>query len=341
MEELSAVVLLGRILDDALARGSSDVHLHAGLGDLTVHLRTAGHIEPYLHVKDLGASVIRRVKALAKMDVAESRVPQDGSFRWHTDAAECDVRAAVIPTVAGETAVLRLLSRRKEAISFTSLGMTEQQSAQLNRILQTGSGLVLAAGPTSSGKTTTLYAMMVQLARWGRHVVSIEDPVEMPLPDCQQVEVRERIGVTFDAGLRALLRHDPDVIMIGEIRDDQTARTALRASVTGHLVLSTTHAKDVAGAVQRLVGFGLPKSVVTDVLRAVVVQELRPRPCRAGCGGKACSRCRGTGVDPEREAVFHIFEMAAAPSASLDAAWAAQGTSRLVGRGGETDAPVD
>ncbi|MCL6548766.1 MAG: Flp pilus assembly complex ATPase component TadA [Alicyclobacillus sp.] len=259
MEELSAAVLLGRILDDALARGSSDVHLHADRNHLTVHLRVSGRIEPYLRVPDLGPPVIRRIKALAKMDVAESRIPQDGSFRWHTDAADCDVRAAVIPTVAGETAVLRLLSRYREPVSFTDLGMTDSQAERMNAILQNTSGLILTAGPTGSGKTTTLYAMMVQLSRWGRHVVSIEDPVEMPLPDCQQVEVRERIGVTFDAGLRALLRHDPDVIKVGEIRDEQTARVALRAGMTGHLVLSTTHARDAAGAVARLLEFGVPE----------------------------------------------------------------------------------
>jgi type II secretory ATPase GspE/PulE/Tfp pilus assembly ATPase PilB-like protein len=204
--------------------------------------------------------------------------------------------------------VLRLLPSANDMLAFPALGMSQEQTEQMRLILQNPSGLILVAGATGAGKTTTLYAMMLQLSRWRRRVVSIEDPVEMALPDCHQVQVRERIGVTFEAGLKALLRQDPDVIMVGEIRDDATARVALRAAMSGHLVLSTTHAQDLVGAVARLVEFGLSRALVCDLLRAVIVQELYPQPCQ-DCNGAGCRLCEGTGWDKERRARFDIHPM--------------------------------
>lgn len=308
VEELSAVVLLQRVLDDALARRSSDVHLEANENQLVVQFRVAGALQPYLRLEEFGAAVIRRIKALARMDVAESRLPQDGAFHWQGGTLACDVRAASLPTVHGEVMVLRLLPRQTEAMTFAGLGMTPEQCATMERLLRADSGLCLVTGRTGSGKTTTLYTMMAQLALWGRHVVSIEDPVEMTLAACHQVEVRERVGITFDRGLRALLRHDPDVIMIGEIRDDATAQVALRAALTGHLVLSTTHAPDLPGAAARLVEFGLSRPLLGDVLKAVVVQHLAVRTC-PDCAGAGCASCGSAGAPGLRVAAFSIHEM--------------------------------
>lgn len=305
MDELPAVVLLQRILNDAIARNSTDVHLHVHTGELVVNFRIGGQLLPFLRLTESGAAVVRRIKALARMDVADTRVPQDGAFVWTTDAIDCDVRAAIVPTIYGEAVVLRLLPRLRAGLRFTDLGLTDHQSNQLTRLLADSTGLVLAAGPTGSGKTTTLYAMMTQLARWGRQVVSIEDPVEMQLHDCRQVEVREKLGITFDSGLRALLRQDPDVIMVGEIRDPETARVALRAAVTGHLVLSTTHARDVVGAALRLVDLGANRVLVGELLRAVVFQSLVSRPC-SRCAGSGCEQCQETGVSRERIAEFTL-----------------------------------
>lgn len=247
VEDLTAVDLLQRILDDALARDCTDVHLRGTGTEVTVDFRTAGLLVPFSHFHDPNQMVIRRVKALARMDVAESRLPQDGAFVWPAEAGPCDVRAATVPVVGGESVALRLLSRSARGTSLESLGIDAAAAAQIRSLLQEESGLLLVAGPTGSGKTTTLYAMMREVAATSRHVVSIEDPVEMELSQCRQMEVRERIGVTFEAGLRALLRLDPDVIMIGEVRDEVTARVAVRAALTGHLVLSTTHARDWMG----------------------------------------------------------------------------------------------
>lgn len=281
MEELSAVVLLQRILDDALTRGASDVHLRLADGVLHVAFRVDGAIEPFLTVPDQAGTVIRRVKALGRMDVSESRLPQDGAFSWSVAGTDvgpqlrCDIRAAVVPMLGGEAAVLRLFAHSTSCVkTLPQLGMSESAYAQVRSMLFQTSGLILVAGATGSGKTTTLYSMLRELADAGRRVVSIEDPVEIPMADWQQMEVRERIGVTFEAGLRALLRQDPDTIMIGEIRDEQTARVAARASLTGHLVLSTTHARDIVGATARLVDFGVSRDLLAEVLLGVIVQEM-------------------------------------------------------------------
>lgn len=314
MEELSAVILLQRILDDAVARGASDVHLHFTDEALQVQFRIGGHVVSFVQVPDPFGTVIRRIKALGRMDVAEARIPQDGAFQWVTESSDglpgrrCDVRVAVVPTVGGETAVLRLFERGGAAPSLADLGVAPAQLAQLRALLMRDAGMILVAGPTGSGKTTTLYAMLQELSRWGRRVVSIEDPVEMQMPGWQQMEVREHIGVTFDASLRAVLRQDPDAIMIGEIRDEQTARAALRAAMTGHLVLSTTHARDLIGAAARLVDLGLPRELLGEVLCAVVAQELLYVRCEA-CGGEGCPDCAGSGHTGQRRAIFRILEM--------------------------------
>ncbi len=308
MEEVSAVLLLQNILNEALERRCSDVHLHSFRDELVVEFREQGQLTPFLQLQGQGQSVLRRVKALARMDVADSRFPQDGSFTWQSETMRCDIRAASLPTVSGEALVLRLFPEQREPLTFTKLGMTHEQAARVDQLLHHTTGLMLVAGPTGSGKTTTLYAMMLQLARWGRRIVSIEDPVEIPLPECQQMEVRERIGITFELGLKALLRQDPDAIMIGEIRDEQTARTALRAALTGHLVLSTTHARDIVTAAARLADFGVSRSLVGDVLRAVVVQELLAVTCNS-CQGNGCKACDHTGYGRDRQALFSIYEM--------------------------------
>jgi general secretion pathway protein E len=322
VEDLSTAVLLGQFLDDALLAGASDVHLHAGQNHFTVQFRVSGALQKYMSMQQNGDSIVRRIKALAHMDVTEARIPQDGAFHWESDTNACDVRVASLPTVSGEAVVLRLLIKAKGPLSFTDLGMTEAQAKLVLNLLKDSTGLILVSGPTGAGKTTTLYAMMAQLARFGRHVVSIEDPVEMAIAECRQMEVRERIGVTFDAGLRSLLRQDPDAIMIGEIRDEQTARVAVRAAMTGRLVLSTTHAKDVVGAAARLVEFGLSRSLVGDVLAAVLNQHLFPMLC-VDCKGAECKMCQGSGYLTSRTAEFDVYPMTTALSGLIasDLSW--------------------
>ncbi len=308
MGDLPTALLLQHILDDALSEGASDIHLQANDVQLSVHFRISGVLQLYQTLPYAGDSIVRRIKALAHMDIAETRIPQDGSFHWESDKGECDIRVASLPTVDGEAVVLRMLIHAKGPVSFTDLGMTKEQEQLVLKLLAQSTGLILVAGPTGAGKTTTLYAMMVQLSRLNRRVISIEDPVEMMIADCRQMEVHEQIGVTFSAGLRALLRQDPDVIMIGEIRDEETARVALRAAMTGRLVLSTTHANDVIGAAARLVEFGLSRTLVGDVLSAVISQKLLSIAC-VHCHGTGCRACDETGYTTTRCGVFEIQPM--------------------------------
>lgn len=276
MEDLSAVLLFHKILTDAMEQRCTDVHLFPTRGgQIVVQFRVSGHLQTYADLPATAMDVLRRIKAISKMDVTESRLPQDGSFQWDSEvlSVTCDIRVATLPTIYGEAMVLRLFLARHSSLTFLGLGMSERQSQQLVSLLQADAGMVLVAGPTGSGKTTTLYSMMLQLASWGRKVVSIEDPVEMPLAECHQVEVRERAGVTFEVGLRALLRNDPDVIMIGEIRDEATAKIATRAALAGHLVLSTTHAIDIVAAAARIVELGASRMIVGDVMKGIIVQK--------------------------------------------------------------------
>ncbi|MCL6516168.1 ATPase, T2SS/T4P/T4SS family [Alicyclobacillus sp.] len=276
MEEWSTASLLQRILDDAVENRCTDVHIFPAGDGIRVQMRCDGRLHPYLDLPTEAASIIRKVKALARMDVAETRVPQDGSFHWDTQTAGCDVRVATLPTVRGETAVLRLFPGRRTCWRFEDLGMSREQAEAVSLLLEEKHGMVLVAGGTGAGKTTTLYTMMWHLSNLGKRVVSIEDPVERTIENCHQVEVRERAGITFGAGIRAVLRHDPDVIMVGEIRDEPTAQAAARAALGGHLVISTTHARDWLGAAIRLCELGVSRSVAGEVLRAVIVQELAP-----------------------------------------------------------------
>lgn len=308
MADISASVLLERIIHDALERSATDVHMQITHHHLQVQFRIAGHLVPFVSVPGHGETISRRVKALCRMDITEQRIPQDGAFRFESEAFTADIRVATLPTILGESVVLRMLPVRPKDVSFSSLGMSHLDSARMTQLLRCQSGLVLVTGPTGSGKTTTLYAMMTQLAKWGRRVLSIEDPVEARVNDCYQMEVRERIGLTFNDGLRALLRQDPDVIMVGEIRDEATAMVVLRASMTGHIVLSTTHASDAVGAATRLVDFGMSRPLLADVLRGVVVQEIIVHPCRA-CDGRGCADCSHSGEVKQAAPRFTITPM--------------------------------
>jgi len=310
VEEFSAASFLNRVLLDAIERQASDVHVQVFQNRLNVSFRCRGVIVPYLHESsDVGHAFVRRMKALAGLDVSDPRVPQDGSFSWHDNAAAvCDIRIATMPTVYGEAVVLRLLHPENQAVGLDKIGLTDAQVVRVRKWLRSFSGLILVAGTTGAGKTTTLYAMMRELAEMGRHVVSIEDPVETRIDTCHQMEVHPQYGVTFEVGLRSILRHDPDVIMIGEIRDIESARTALRASLTGRLVLATTHARDTVGAALRLIEFGQPRSLVAEALSAVLLQSLCAIPCEH-CIGPSCESCTGTGVLSTRRATFELDEL--------------------------------
>jgi general secretion pathway protein E len=235
------------------------------------------------------------VKIMAGLDIGERRLPQDGRFAVRVAGRPVDVRVSIVPTASGERTVLRLLDRSTIATDFASLGIDGACAQGLRRLLTLSHGLVLVTGPTGSGKTTTLYAALHQLADGERNVMTIEDPVEFHLEGIAQTQVAPRIGLDFAAGLRSILRQDPDVVLVGEIRDRETAEIALQAALTGHLVFATLHTNDAATAATRLLDMGTEPFLITSALVAVIAQRLVRRTC-GDCGAGGCAACDGTGL---------------------------------------------
>ena len=229
---------------------------------------------------DLARAVVSRVKILAGLNIAERRLPQDGRARFKLGAREIDIRVATMPTVHGEAAILRLLERDRRLLGFDGIGFSARDYAALSSALEAPHGLIVVTGPTGSGKTTTLAAALARLNDSTRKILTIEDPVEYEIEGISQTQVKSQIGLTFVSALRAFLRQDPDVIMVGEMRDGETARIGIQASLTGHLVLTTLHTNTAAAAITRLVDLGVEPFLLTASLRAIVAQR-RSSACSA------------------------------------------------------------
>ncbi|MGI6495372.1 MAG: GspE/PulE family protein [Kiritimatiellia bacterium] len=278
------VALVDALLRAAALRAASDIHIDPFREDARVRLRVDGRLEELLRIPSaLLPAVCSRVKVMSGLDIAEKRAPQDGAFSWRlpgTDLPPFDVRVATLPVRFGERITLRLLETGGERLSIDDLGMAPAHRAQFERILESPHGLVVLAGPTGAGKTTTLYAaIQALLQRAELSILTVEDPVEYEIEGVAQVEVDSGDKVNFSKALRSLLRHDPDVIMIGEIRDAESLDTAVKAALTGHLVLSTLHANDAPGAVTRLLDMGLEPHLAAATLRLSVAQRLVRRLC--------------------------------------------------------------
>lgn len=273
MEQLSTARVLQEMMDYAVACHSTDIHMTLSGQRVCVEFRVSGVIRPFIECQSRGGEMFRRLKALARMDVTDRLMPQEGAFTWDIGERSFRMRVSSIPVYDGESLVLRILGDAAGTIPLQSLGLSAFQMAQLTTVLDCPNGLCVVAGRTGAGKTTTLYAMMQHLAAQGRQVFSVEDPVEMSVAHCRQVEVHERQGFTYAIALRALLRQDPDVLMIGEIRDEETARIAYRAALTGRLVLATTHADGIDGVMSRFADLGIPRSILSDVLHTVITQK--------------------------------------------------------------------
>ncbi len=318
--EAPVVKLVNLILLEALEARASDVHLEGHDGGLRVRNRIDGVLQdgaaPPRH---LGAAVVSRLKIMADLDIAERRVPQDGRIQLNLRDRRVDVRVSTLPTLHGESVVLRLLDKDRGRIDLGQLGMAPDTRAGFEEVISKPHGIVLATGPTGSGKTTTLYAA-VDFVRTGQEkIITVEDPVEYELEGVPQVPVREKVGLTFASALRAMLRQDPDVMLIGEIRDHETADIATHASLTGHLVLSTLHTNDAPTALTRLVDLGVESYLVASTVEGVLAQRLVRKICpeciredsvtedqlrllvatRADVGspraGAGCEACRNTG----------------------------------------------
>ena len=279
-DDAPIIRLINGIISEAVRQGASDIHIEPYESGLVVRLRNDGVLTEKLRLPASVAPVIvSRIKVMARLDIAERRVPQDGRISLTLGGKLVDVRVSTLPSRAGERVVLRVLDKENAGISLDLLGMSEQCLETLSSALAEPNGIILVTGPTGSGKTTTLYAGLKQLNDGSRNILTVEDPVEYAVDGVGQTQVNEKVGMTFAAGLRAILRQDPDVVMVGEIRDRETAEIAVQAALTGHLVLSTVHTNDALGAVTRLRDMRIEPFLLASTLRAIVAQRLVRRLC--------------------------------------------------------------
>jgi type IV pilus assembly protein PilB len=279
-ENAPVVRVINLILEQATRERASDVHIEPSDECVRVRLRTDGALHEVMTLPvSMGQPLLSRIKVMANLNIVERRRPQDGNFTTETLGREIDIRVATSPTVFGEMVVMRLLDKRRSLYELSRLGMPESAEASYRNLIRLPFGLVVCAGPTGSGKTTTLYSTLAAVNDESRKVATIEDPVEYVIPSISQIQIHEAAGLTFATGLRALLRQDPDTILVGEIRDVETARIAVQAALTGHFVMSSLHATDAAAALHRFLDMGIEPFLLASSLTGVVGQRLVRRNC--------------------------------------------------------------
>ncbi|HET6830495.1 MAG TPA: GspE/PulE family protein [Solirubrobacterales bacterium] len=362
-DEAPVVKLVHTLIADAVNRGTSDIHLDPSGADLRVRFRVDGVVVDSATVpKRLATGLISRVKIMANLDIAERRVPQDGRIGLTVDGRFIDIRVATLPVMRGESAVLRILDKDRLIMELDELGMKADDREVLERSVVRSSGAVLVTGPTGSGKTTTLYATLAEINTPEKTLIAIEDPVEYELDGVKQIQVNPKVGLTFASGLRSMIRSDPDVLMVGEIRDRETAQIAVESALTGHLVLSTLHTGDAPMAPARLIEMGIEPFLIASAIECVVAQRLVRRLCddckrpvevsadelrRSGLDGESepltayepvgCVRCNGSGFRG-RVGVYEVLDitdsirsliLSRASSAEIGAAAVAEGMRRM------------
>ncbi len=276
-QEATVIKLVNEILREAINDRASDIHIEPFEGDLKIRYRIDGVLHKAnvpSQIRKFQAAIISRIKIMASLNIAEKRLPQDGGFKIRHEGREIDIRVSVIPSVYGEGVVLRILDKSSLLLNLQDLGMDEATYSRFETLIKRPHGIILVTGPTGSGKTTTLYAALNTIVSDSIKVITVEDPVEYRLAGVNQIQVHQQIGLTFATGLRSILRHDPDVIMIGEIRDLETAEAAIQASLTGHLVFSTLHTNDACSAPTRLIDMGIEPYLVASSLEGVMAQRL-------------------------------------------------------------------
>src|SRR3954471_8651640 len=315
ISDVPLVRLVNSIIFQAAEDGASDIHFEPQEDSLVVRLRIDGVLHEVQRIpKRMMPGVTTRLKVLAKLDIAERRKPQDGRISLNAAAAGrmMDIRVATLPTVEGEAVVMRLLDKSKSAPTLTELGLADTMRMQMEELIRRPTGAILVTGPTGSGKSTTLYAALTEINRPEINIITVEDPVEFRLGGVNQVQINQRAGLTFAAALRSILRSDPDVVMVGEIRDGETAKISIEAALTGHLVLSTLHTNDAPGALTRLNEMGVEPFITGAAVSAVLAQRLARKLCGHCADPYTPSRAEllGLRVDPETVAalegrVFH------------------------------------
>ncbi|MBR0367021.1 MAG: Flp pilus assembly complex ATPase component TadA [Clostridia bacterium] len=328
-----AIRLVNAIIERAVTERASDIHMEPRETEFSVRMRIDGLLHDILTVpRELQAAVISRVKVMSSLDITERRVPQDGRFNVKVRDKDIDLRISTLPTVYGEKIVARLLDKSGMRLSRDKIGLSPEDMVKYEKLIRIKNGVILVVGPTGSGKSTTMYTMIGDLNKRDVNLVTLEDPVEYNIDGVNQVQINEKVGMTFASGLRAILRQDPDVIAVGEIRDGETAEIAMRSAITGHVVLSTIHTSDALGTVERLVDMGVEPYLVASALKGVFSQRLVRRICpncrqpyepseeeqrelgleprfgRTFYRGKGCPECFDTGYRG-RTAVFEIFPL--------------------------------
>jgi MSHA biogenesis protein MshE len=336
MEEAPVVKLLQSMFDDATQINASDIHIEPQEGRVMIRFRIDGalHLQTEADSK-IAPALVLRLKLMSGLDISEKRLPQDGRFHVRVREQGVDVRIATCPTQNGESVVMRLLRQDGGMVGLDKLGMPPDMLKRFREIIRRSNGMILVTGPTGSGKTTTLYSALAEINTLDQKIITVEDPVEYRLPGINQVQVNEKIDLTFARVLRSALRQDPDVILVGEMRDAETAQIGLRAAITGHLVFSTLHTRDAAGTLFRFVDMGVPRFMVASSVQAVIAQRLLRRVCES-CSephgptpqeilwmemeglsreqwnglkhGRGCSHCNGTGYRG-RTGVYEMLEM--------------------------------
>lgn len=281
-DDAPVIKLINGLIFEAVKRRASDIHIEPYEDKLSIRYRIDGVLQDVLSPsRRLATLLVSRIKVMARLDIAEKRMPQDGRISLALGGRSIDVRVSTLPSRYGERVVLRLLDKDQAQLSLTDLGMGQESLDRFKSVLAQPNGIVLVTGPTGSGKTTTLYSGLTLLNDQTRNILTVEDPIEYGLDGVGQTQVNSKVGLTFAAGLRAILRQDPDVVMVGEIRDVETADIAVQASLTGHLVLSTVHTNSAASAITRLRDMGIEPFLLSSTLRAVLAQRLVRRLCPA------------------------------------------------------------
>ena len=294
-DDAPVIRMINSLLKQASRDGASDIHLEAFERKSVVRFRVDGNLRDVVDMRrDLHAALVSRIKIMASLDIAEKRMPQDGRISLRVGGRAIDVRVSTLPTSHGERVVLRLLEKNYDRLDLRALGMAEDTFNQFDLLIHRPHGIVLVTGPTGSGKTTTLYGALLRLRNKINNIMTVEDPIEYNLDGIGQTQVNSRIDMNFARALRAILRQDPDIVMIGEIRDLETAQIAVQASLTGHLVLATLHTNDAPSAVTRLIDMGIEPFLLSSTLLGVLGQRLIRMSCSA-CGGKGCPSCGESG----------------------------------------------